>query len=189
VILSACTTTTTDSNPSSKNSIELSALTVEVEEYELRDSGNLGNDSSKNNSNEEAEGYKKDVKVLHYNFELLNAGDEVIGTVNGDGSNQLIVYMEAHDELLALMAENYWKIEDTEGKAPNLLSNMLGLSAKKQTYLKPNETGQYSLKYEISEGQDLNDVLEKAYNAEIVIKLGDVFEESELLKRINLKNN
>ncbi|QOY36910.1 membrane lipoprotein lipid attachment site-containing protein [Anaerobacillus isosaccharinicus] len=166
LLLAACTSQ--DSHKSYKSVIELDDLKFEVEDYEIR--------SSNNPDDKNVQVFVK--KAIHYQFSLLNTGIEKIGSDNID-DEKLEVYIEAHENLLDFMEPNLF-----ETNKSNMRSG--SGSGSQQTYLNPNEKGEYFFTYIIADIKDLELIKENALDADIVVLLTNSSGISEEIKRITL---
>uniref|UniRef100_A0A1S2L788 Uncharacterized protein n=1 Tax=Anaerobacillus isosaccharinicus TaxID=1532552 RepID=A0A1S2L788_9BACI len=88
------------------------------------------------------------------------------------------VYIEAHENLLDFMEPNLFETNK---------SNMRSGSGSQQTYLNPNEKGEYFFTYIIGDIQNSEVVKENALDADIVVLLTNPSGISEEIKRITLK--
>lgn len=165
LLLTACTSQ--NSHKSYKSVIELDDLKFEVEDYEIL--------SSNNPDDKNVQVFVK--KAIHYQFSLLNTGIEKIGSNNID-DEKLEVYIEAHENLLDFMEPNLFETNK---------SNMRSGSGSQQTYLNPNEKGEYFFTYIIGDIQNSEVVKENALDADIVVLLTNPSGISEEIKRITLK--
>jgi hypothetical protein len=144
--------------------IKLDEISVQVGKHTDFPSGNL------------------EVNAVHYEFTLENLSEEREGT--------LFVFIKADDELLPLMQKNREKEFNPNSKSFTALSNMIILGSEQKLNLKPKEKSNYFINYEVAEGQDLNAVREKAFNATLIIGNGNPLdiEANEQFQEINLIN-
>lgn len=164
LLLSACSSE--NSHKSFESIVELGDLKFEVGDYEIK---------SSNNPNDKAvQVFEK--KAVFYQFDLLNTGTEKIGSETTEGEI-LEVYIEAHDKLLVLMEPNMFETNK---------SNMRSGNGRQQTYLAPNDKGEYFFTYIIADSQDLGEVAENILDADIVVLLTKPSGESKEIKRITL---